>query len=411
MKKIWKRIDIFLSNKSFNKWYYIFPTTLFFIFSVILFSWEQDPFCFDDSIKTDVFSQFGDFFAGILGPLFSLVSILLLIKTFTQQQAITTENKELSISQRFNDMFFELINLYQSQTAELQDNVEINEIDENGETARMSYECDNKDFFDFNKIKIQQEFIIQKSYSKNRLQALSDFSNFYIRHKSKVGIYFRTLYRIFDLIDKSDLSEENRINYSKIVRAQLTESELFFLRYDAMSYSGSKFTSYINKYNVLKHIPHFELLEFKYWWSKLNPVQKNGIDVLFFMFKTSVKKLSKSQGLETISRKAGRYQFKIDHSQINKFVITIIKDDSKNSNIPDIVDGLEVFSIEDIERLFECLIKEIVIISNFNKYNIRRELEFFSEDVNINGSVSTIITGVRNTQNKKINFRYPHTHI
>lgn len=408
MKEIWKKIDVYLSNKSFNKWYYIIPTTAFFFIAVFVFSWEQDFFCVDDSIRGDLLGQFGDFFAGILGPLFSLVSILLLIKTFTQQQAITTENKELSITQRFNDMFFELINLYQSQTAELQDDVEIDEIDGNGETVRMSYECDNKDFFDFNKIKIQQEFEVQKSYSKNRFQALSDFSNFYIRHKSKVGIYFRTLYRIFDLIDKSDLTEENRINYSKIVRAQLTESELFFLRYDAMSYSGSKFTMYINKYNILKHIPHFELLEFKYWWNQLTPTQRNGIDVLFFMFKTSIKNLSQQQGTETISRKSGRYQFKIDHSQINEFVITIIKDDSKNSTIPDIIDGLEVFSIEDIERLFECLIKEIVMISNFNKYNIRREIEFFSEDVIINGSISTITTGVRNTQNNKINFRYPH---
>lgn len=407
MKDSWKQFDLFISKISFNKWYYIIPTILVFIVAFILFTWKQD-FSYDDSIKSDVFGQFGDFFAGILGPLFSLVSILLLIKTFGQQQEITSENKDLTNTQRFNDMFFELINLYQSQTAELQDDVEIDEVDVNGQIKRMSYGCDNKDFFDFNKIKIQQEFNVQKSYSKNRFQALSDFSNFYIKHKSKVGIYFRTLYRIFDLIDKSDLTEKNRIIYSKIVRAQLTESELFFLRYDAMSYSGSKFTAYINKYNILKHIPHFELLEFKYWWNQLTPTQRNGIDVLFFMFKTSIKNLSKQQGTETISRKYGRYQFKIDHSQIDKFVITIIKDDSKNSSIPDIVDGLEVFSIDDIERIFECLIKEIVIISNFNKYNTRRELEFFSEDVNINGSVSTITTGVRNTQNKKINFRYPH---
>ena len=191
MNEKWKKIDVFLSNKSFNKWYYIIPTTAFFFIAVILFSWEQDLFCIDDSIKGDVFGQFGDFFAGILGPLFSLVSILLLIKTLTQQQAITTENKELSVTQRFNDTFFELLNLYQGQTAELQDDVEIEEINTEKQIERTKYECDNKDFFDFNKIAIQQSFIVQSTYSRNRIQAMADFSKFYIKHKSKIGIYFR----------------------------------------------------------------------------------------------------------------------------------------------------------------------------------------------------------------------------
>lgn len=408
MENLWRRVDVYLSNKSFNKWYYIIPTTVFFIVSVVLFSWEQNPFDFDYSIKTDIFSQFGDFFAGILGPLFSLVSILLLIKTFSQQQAITTENKELSITQRFNDTFFELLNLYQGQTSELQDNVEIEEKDSDGKPVKCTYECDNKDFFDFNKIAIQQCFTFQNTYSRNRIQAMADFSRFYIKHKSKLSIYYRTLYRIYDLIDNSQLSEQNKINYSKIVRAQLTESELFFLRYDAMSYTGSKFITYLNKYNVLKHIPHFELLEFKFWWNQLTPSQRNGIDVLLFMLKSSIKNLSNKLGTETISRKSGRYKFIVNHTHIFNFNIIIEKDDSKNSQIDDIVDGLDIFKIEDIERLFECWVKEIIVISNFNKYNNRRKLKFFSDDIVINGSVNTITTGVINTQNEKINFRYNH---
>ena len=56
---------------------------------------------------------------------------------------------------------------------------------------------------------------------------------FYTDNRSKIAAYYRTLYRIFELIDESDLiNDEQKKEYAKIIRAQLTESELFFLRYN-----------------------------------------------------------------------------------------------------------------------------------------------------------------------------------
>ena len=104
---------------------------------------------------------------------------------------------------------------------------------------------------------------------------------FFIENSTKMGAYFRTLYRIYDLIDSSSINEKIKKNYLKIMRAQLTESELFFVRYNAMTYYGYNFIYYINKYHILKHLPAFELLEFKDWWSTLDRVERMGINIIY----------------------------------------------------------------------------------------------------------------------------------
>lgn len=220
-----------------NKGWYIGLTIAFFIVSLLFFLWKQELFIFSVSIDSDKFGQFGEFFGGVLGTIFALISILFLINTFKQQQRITNENEVLVNTQIFNDLFFELLNLYQAQTKELQDNDQY-EGEENGDKLLITESYDNKDFFDYNKRKIQKAFITESSYSRNNRNAKNAFSLFYLKHKSKIAIYYRTLYRIFDLIDSSVLLESSKKKYAKIIRAQLTESELFFLRYNAMKYYG-----------------------------------------------------------------------------------------------------------------------------------------------------------------------------
>src|SRR5690554_2289226 len=146
-----------MTNLYKNKKIYIGLTIVFFLISLIFFGWKQKIFIFSTTIESEIFGQFGDFFGGVLGTIFALISVLFLINTFIQQQLITRENKSLVNTQRFNDLFFELLDLYQSQTKELQD-VEEFDKNEDGKINRYKITYNNKDFFDFNMRKIQDSY-------------------------------------------------------------------------------------------------------------------------------------------------------------------------------------------------------------------------------------------------------------
>ncbi len=194
----------------------------------------------------------------------------------TFQRAVTEKNKEQIENQRFNDLFFELLRLYQSEISEL-----CGTINKERDNEVITINYNNKDFFDFEKSLLQRAFKPTPSYEGNIKGAINLYMLFYIKHRTKVAACFRTLYRIYDLLDNADLREKIKKNYLKIIRAQLTDSELFFIRYNGMTYYGDNFTKYINKYNVLKHLPAFDLLEFKDWWKDLTQIERTGINIVF----------------------------------------------------------------------------------------------------------------------------------
>lgn len=271
--------DNWLDRLLLSKWFYIIITLLFVGVFAYIFKWQHFCYWFDDKyvIDNELFGTFGDFIGGVLGTIFALISILILIRTFNQQRAVTEKNKEQIENQRFNDLFFELLRLYQSEISELCGHIERKHAE--GVVTVINYS--NKDFFDFEKELLQRAFQTTTSYERNIQEALKLYMLFYVKHRTKMAACFRTLYRIYDLLDKSELDESIKKNYLKIIRAQLTDSELFFIRYNGMTYYGENFIRYINKYNILKHLPTFELLEFKDWWKDLNKVERMGINIVF----------------------------------------------------------------------------------------------------------------------------------
>lgn len=396
-----------MKNPYKNKLLYILLTISFLVISLSFFCWKQDLFDFDNSINSEKFGQYGDFVGGVLGTLFTLISVLFLINTFIQQQRITNENKTLVNSQRFNDLFFELLNLYQSQTKELQDGEDF-EKEENGIKSKYKYTCDNKDFFDFNKRKVQESFLPQGSFSKNIRSARNSYSLFYLKHKSKLAIYYRTLYRIFDLIDKSSLLDESsKRHYSKIIRAQLTESELFFLRYNALTYYGENFIFYLNRYNVLKHLPHFELLEFKTWWDVLNNEERVSIDALFFIIKDMIKDMIGQTGTIKKQVPIASTKYKIKVALIDKSDLSFeVRINNSAINTTNEYMGLDKFTPEKIQALLDCFIKEIVLYSNFKKFNTIGEMKFYSIPITTKSGTITIQSGVKNKLDNDLILKY-----
>lgn len=87
---------------------------VFILFSAILFQWGRLIKWGDKNYQLDntLFGTYGDFVGGVLGTIFTVISVLLVIKTFKYQQEVTKSNERQLVVQRFNDLFFELLHLY-----------------------------------------------------------------------------------------------------------------------------------------------------------------------------------------------------------------------------------------------------------------------------------------------------------
>ena len=81
------------------------------------------------------------------------------------------------------------------------------------------------------------------------------------KHEPVLAPYFRTLYHVFRYIEKSKLKDQTQ--YSDVVRAMLSGPELAFLAANCLGEYGLKFNTYVNKYHLLKHLPHQQNLPYQ----------------------------------------------------------------------------------------------------------------------------------------------------
>ena len=80
----------------------------------------------------------------------------------------------------------------------------------------------------------------------------TEFLRYCLAPTSDFGHYFRNLYHVFAFIDRSELSPGEKIQYAKIVRAQLSTAELIVLFANAQTTAGRPFTKFIRRYALFK---------------------------------------------------------------------------------------------------------------------------------------------------------------
>lgn len=211
---------------------------------LIFFLWKRS---YDSSapICASVWGQFGDFVGGLIGSLIAYISVRLLNRNLQEQIQANIDirkNNENSRKvfelQQFDKTFTTLMELYREQKAQISKELDL--------SGLKSYICEKDNY-------------------KDRIEeAKSKFSEFYASNRLFLSSYFRLLYKIVQTISDAKVDECVKIRYSKIFRCILSEDELFLLRYNAMTNFGRKMQIYVNKYNILKHLPFMSLLEFHY---------------------------------------------------------------------------------------------------------------------------------------------------
>lgn len=264
----WFREDICDRWRKWNWWLRI--SVLITAAGMVMFLWffcrgyllkgYTDPGAY---ISSENVGQLGDIIGGSSGVLFSLAGVLLLIETLRRQRVEMVESQYVNTVQRFNDLFFHIIALYESAVESL----------------------GGKQFFTGEFAKL---YNISKADGSHK-RAKEEYLEFYTNHSMAIAHYFRLLYRIFNLLEDSGLKDKDRVKYAKIVRGQLSEAELFFLYYNAMTGKGRNFRKYINKYNLLKHLPVLDKLEFKNHNMKLNTPEMQQVNDALYELKGDLR--------------------------------------------------------------------------------------------------------------------------
>lgn len=307
------------------------------------------------TINLDKSAKFGDFIGGFVGSIFTLVGIVLLYETLYLQRKEFEESRKVFETQQFENKFFSLLKLYQDIISSMHYDV-----------VESSEKFIGKEFFLKHKVDIYTKYNPTNSFFKNRKSAIDSYTNFYIHHKENVAHYFRTLYRMFRLIEETDYTGNEKMSYAKIIRAQLSEPELFFLNYNACTVYGKKFRELIISYNLTKHLPLLERLEFKEWNTKLNEEKRNSINILFEEIFDFLK-TEKNKFYKTYLK--GRFAFTINKKDKSLEIIIIRNNNQPFSNYLQEGYGLDDFTNDELEKLLKCWALEIISHRNFGIVN------------------------------------------
>ncbi len=82
----------------------------------------------------------------------------------------------------------------------------------------------------------------------------ANFEHLYITNEHVLGPFYRTTYHVFNLIDKSTLSEQEKVRYANIARSAMNRDELLLLMVNCLQPRGASMKFLIERYGLLKHI-------------------------------------------------------------------------------------------------------------------------------------------------------------
>jgi hypothetical protein len=277
------------------------------ILGFTLFIWNDWNLNNDNQLNSEKVAQFGDLVGGLIGSIWALAGVILFYVALTEQRkdfstnrkvlnaqtdalkqqikefelqreelsetrkVFTIQTKTLKI-QQFESTFFNLLNLHH----QIVNSIDLVSYEKNnsGKTSTIVeyMEVQKKPgervittgrdtFVKFRKgLKNEYKELKKENNGETEVNIVNlSYKNYYRKHQSDLGHYFRNLYHIFKFINNSDIEDKSR--YTSLVRAQLSNDELFLLFYNSISENGKdKFKPLIEKYHLLKNLNQKELI-------------------------------------------------------------------------------------------------------------------------------------------------------
>lgn len=238
-----------------------FATAVIVITLLWLIGWLTIPLIYGSPQAP---GEAGDMF-GVLTSWFSGLAFAGLISTLLmQRQELEYQRQELRSTrdefsrQRFESSLFAILDLWAQHIQSLRF-----EGDEDGRVltgrAVLDYyasELPSQSYYDLELPDGEVEIsLVLKEKFQDAQKQLLEYEDLYLRElETDLGPYFRLLYHAIRHIVHSDLSDDEKLRYSKVVRAHLSSPELDLLFFNCHSRWGEGFKPWIEKYQLLKHI-------------------------------------------------------------------------------------------------------------------------------------------------------------
>lgn len=364
---------------------------------VLGFAHGRDPWHWEGYIlDTEVVGQYGDFIGGFVG---TFLSVILLYYTFYHQRKDSSKNSKVYKKQQLNDDFYHLISLYQDVLKSLSYKTGDEDIPLlTGKEALHVYLDNLRDGFDEN------------STGLLRKQAVLAYMGFYALNRDFAPIYYRTLYRLCEtIIGQEEGTECKNVELIKILRTQLSDTELVMMRYNAQTRMGKPFQIYANRFNLLKHLPTLDLLEYKKYRKVLGKEEDiYALNIILVQIRQRMGDILDAKGVNYITLNEFRSAVSVVLSVSNNkdFLKLVIKRE-KNS----ILHSYDPFNCimklpgETLSALFSDFLYDCVVLHNFQQYNNRRELDFGKENKEIDNKEQYIFS-VQNKAHRAINMTW-----
>ncbi len=277
------KLSIKINQFSNWAWFFVWSGLLITVFGIIYYYLKNTETGYSLNLL-------GDFMAGTVSSIWSLAGIFFIYVAFLgqkqqllnqqleimlsqlevkytrlelsgQKKEMATQNKTLK-QQKFENTFFNLLNLHHQivNSIDLLSEKNITNF-RSLDSKVVTIKTTGKDCF----VKFREEYtnIFSKKIkqkSKTELEhIINSYNDYYKKYQSDLGHYFRNLYHIFKFIKQSEI--DNKKMYTSLVRAQLSNDELFLLFYNSISSLGNeKFKPLIEEYQLLKNLSTDSLL-------------------------------------------------------------------------------------------------------------------------------------------------------
>ena len=269
---------------------------------LLLFVWNFNYFP-EQNVDSEKIAQFGDYFGGIIGSIWSLAGVILFYVALQEQRkdidinrkALEKQIEEFELQrgelsetrrvfeeqsqtlkvQRFENTFFQLLNLHHEIVNNLQlqlpyDDNEYNkrEVFKRSVSKLISYFNDYETEYKYNSETRRNEIIVR--HNLDDLDVVHKLINkqynyFYFEDTNQLlSHYYRSIYHIFKFIYKTDLIDKDQKQfYATLLRAQLSSDELFLILYNSLDLGYPNFLFLIKEYDILQNFDFGLLQEFK----------------------------------------------------------------------------------------------------------------------------------------------------
>lgn len=333
------------------------------IIAIILFA-SHRYYSLAKTIDGSLWGEFGDFIGGVVGTVIAYISIRLLIDTLGAQNKAnqiaseTAKDNDYTYRlQQLNDHYQMLLKLYRETLSQFK---KPNKKD--GKTGQAYLHDAMMEM----RVKMINN---QTTFANRNSEAISLFSSFYIEHRDVASVYFRIIYRLWGLIFDTKLYLRDKLRYAKILRCQLSEAELFMLRYNAYTSNGKKMQKYINQFNVIKHLPELSLLEFSYWRDRkfCDEAARNLLITYFIALRKSIKSRIVYEDECELEQIGGNYEIN-DEIEENKYTLRIKRSNNavnKQGTVAAVFDRLSMLELRD---LMDDFITELFVYRSFKQY-------------------------------------------